>query len=417
MRKLKLTKSVIDRLPFAEKGKQVDHWDSELKGFGVRVSATAKTFFAMKRVKGKLTRVTLDKYGIITASEAREKAIRALAELGSGVDVNREKAKDRIRGITLEKAANLYLEERSLKEGTKTFYRTMIDVHLKAWKNTPLKAITDDMVKAMHKKLSKSAGEVTANNAMKTLRAIYGYAATEAKGDLPDNPTRILSAQKSWNRVEPRKTRIQDYELPTWHDAVIGLNSPVIRDFLLFTLYNGLRKNEALGLRWDNVDFKGRTFTIVDPKNGKDHTLPFTTYTESILAGRYALRENDFVFPGTGKTGHIAEPRKQIEKVGLISGVTFMPHDLRRTFANVAQRIVTYSELKRLLNHTPEKSDVTQDYLEITVEDLREPMQRVTDTLMIATRAWCPYQPAEQQPEAEPEKIIDLAERRKRKAA
>lgn len=417
MQKRKLTKSVIDRLPFAEKGMQVDYWDSELKGFGVRVSATAKTFFVMKRVKGKLTRVTLDKYGIITASEAREKAIRALAELGSGVDVNREKAKDRIRGITLEKAADLYLEERSLKEGTKTFYRTMIDVHLKAWKNTPLKAITDDMVKAMHKKLSKSAGEVTANNAMKTLRAIYGYAATEAKGDLPDNPTRILSAQKSWNRVEPRKTRIQDYELPAWHDAVIGLNSPVIRDFLLFTLYNGLRKNEALGLQWSNVDFKGRTFTIVDPKNGKDHTLPFTTYTESILAGRYALRENDFVFPGTGKTGHLAEPRKQIEKVGLISGVTFMPHDLRRTFANVAQRIVTYSELKRLLNHTPEKSDVTQDYLEITTEDLREPMQKVSDALMIATRAWCPYTPAAIQPEAEPEKVINLEERRKRKAA
>lgn len=417
MRKQKLTKSVIDRLPFAEKGMQVDHWDSELKGFGIRVSATAKTFFVMKRVKGKLTRVTIDKYGIITASEARDKAIKALAELGSGIDVNREKAKERLRGITLEKATALYLEQRKLKEGTKTFYRTMVDVHLKAWKSKPLKSITDDMVKAMHKSLSKGAGEATANNVMKTLRAIYGYAATEAKGDLPDNPTRILSAQNSWNKVEPRKSRIQDYELPTWHDAVIALNSPIIRDFLLFTLFNGLRKNEALGLKWSNVDFKGRTFTIVDPKNGKDHTLPFTTYTESILAGRYALRENDFVFPGTGKTGHLAEPRKQIEKVGLISGVTFMPHDLRRTFANVAQRIVTYSELKRLLNHTPKKSDVTQDYLDITVDDLREPMQRVADALMLLTHAWCPFESAATQPEAEPEKVINLEERRKRKAA
>lgn len=417
MKKQKLTKSVIDRLPFAEKGKQVDYWDSDLKGFGIRVSATAKTFFVMKRVKGKLSRVTIDKYGIITAIEARERAIKALAELGSGVDVNREKAKDRLRGITLEKATDLYLEERSLKEGTKTFYRTMIDVHLKAWKNKPLKAIDDDMVKSKHKHLSKSAGEVTANNVMKTLRAIYGYAATEAKGDLPDNPTRILSSQKAWNKVEPRKTRILDYDLPAWYDAVIRLNSPIIRDFLLFTLFNGLRKNEALQLQWSDVDFKGRTFIIVDPKNGKDHTLPFTTYTESLLAGRYALRENAFVFPGTGKTGHLAEPRKQIEKIGLASDIKFMPHDLRRTFANVAQRTVTYSELKRLLNHTPEKSDVTQDYLEITTEDLREPMQRVADALMMATHAWCPYTPVATQPEVEPEKVISLEERRNRRAA
>lgn len=417
MKKRKLTKSVIDSLPFTEKGKQVDYWDSELKGFGIRVSSTVKSFFVMKRVRGKLTRVTIDKYGVITASQARERAIKALAELGSGIDVNREKARERFRGITLEKATALYLEERNLKEGTITFYKTMVDVHLKAWKNKPLKSITDDMVKAMHRKLSKSAGEVTANNAMKTLRAIYGYAATEAKGDLPDNPTRILSSQKSWNKVEPRKSRLQDYELPTWYEAVIELNNPVIRDFLLFTLYNGLRKNEALKLKWGNVDFRGRTFTIIDPKNGKDHTLPFTTYTESILTGRYAIRENDFVFPGIGKTGHLTEPRRQIERIGSMTGARFMPHDLRRTFACVAQRIVTYPELKRLMNHTPEKTDVTQDYLSISVDELREPMQKVSDTFMIATRAWSPFQPGEIKAQPEPEKVISLEERRKRRAA
>lgn len=417
MKKQKLTKSTIDRLPLADKGKQTDHWDSELQGFGVRTSATAKTFFVMKRVRGKLSRVTLGKYGVLTADEARKRAIKVLSELCDGVDVNQDKAKERLRGITLDKATDLYLEERDLKEGTKTFYQTMIDVHLKSWKSKPLKTITDDMVKAMHKKLSKDVGKVTANNAMKTLRAIYSYVLTETKGDLPDNPTKILSSQKVWNKVEPRKTRIQDYELPAWYQGVVEAKNPIIRDFLLFTMYNGLRKNEALELQWSDVDFRGRTFTVIDPKNGKDHTLPFTTFTESLLAERLTLRENDFVFPGTGKSGHLAEPRKQIEKIEHESGIHFMPHDLRRTFANVAQKIVTYSELKRLLNHTPEKSDVTQDYLEITVDDLREPMQKVADTLMVATHAWCPYTPAETQPEAEPEKVINLEERRRRKAA
>ena len=35
-KKLKLTKTVVESLPYAEKGKQVDYYDSELDGFGVR---------------------------------------------------------------------------------------------------------------------------------------------------------------------------------------------------------------------------------------------------------------------------------------------------------------------------------------------------------------------------------------------
>lgn len=439
MEKVKLTKSAVDRLPYAEPGKRYETWDNELKGYGVRVSATDKTFIIFKRVAGKMVRVTLGKYGVLTADQSRKAAINVLADLNKGRNINQEKAKARLRGITLEKAADLYLEDRDLKESTRDFYRTMVDVHLKTWKSKPLKEITEDMVRALHKKLTKGSGKVTANNVMKTLRAVYNYAATETRGDLPPNPTLILRSK--WNRVEPRKTRIQAHELEVWYQAVTALRNPVIRDFLLFTLHNGLRKNEALELRWSNVDFRGRTFTVVDPKNRHDHTLPFTTYTESLLSDRYALRENDFVFPGVGKSGHLAEPRKQIKAVewetckilnripddeelrakiasqpeAVTQGIRFMPHDLRRTFANTAQRLATYSELKRLLNHAPEKTDVTQDYLNITVEDLREPLQRVADALMVATRAWCPYQPA--QPQPEPDKVIHLEERRKRKAA
>ena len=55
MKKIKISKATVDRLPFAGMGKQIDYFDTELKGFGCRVSATAKTYFVLKRVKGRLT--------------------------------------------------------------------------------------------------------------------------------------------------------------------------------------------------------------------------------------------------------------------------------------------------------------------------------------------------------------------------
>ncbi|MCK9228559.1 MAG: hypothetical protein M0P30_12350, partial [Syntrophorhabdaceae bacterium] len=66
MKKIKISKSTVDRLVFAERGKQVDYFDTELKGFGCRISASAKTYFVLKRVNGKLTRVTVGRHGVIT---------------------------------------------------------------------------------------------------------------------------------------------------------------------------------------------------------------------------------------------------------------------------------------------------------------------------------------------------------------
>jgi hypothetical protein len=58
--------------------------------------------------------------------------------------------------------------------------------------------------------------------------------------------------------------------------------------------------------------------------------------------------------------------------------VDFSMHALRRTFSNVAGRLdIAYFKHKALMNHSV-KADVTgANYLELTVEDLREPMEKI----------------------------------------
>ena len=67
MPSIKITKIAVDKLAIPEKGKQVDYFDGELKGFGVRVSSSGKTYFVIKRVNGRKVRVTIGRHGEFTA--------------------------------------------------------------------------------------------------------------------------------------------------------------------------------------------------------------------------------------------------------------------------------------------------------------------------------------------------------------
>ncbi len=415
MAKLNITKDKVDSLHFPTTGR-IDYFDEKLTGFGVRVSPTTKTYFVMARVNGKLTRVTIGKHGSPkTADGARKEAKGILGDMTKGIDHNQEKVKARVRGLTLKEIIEQYFETQSIKTSTADNYSLLLDTHLSDWKKKPLKEITREMVSARHLNISKNSGQASANNVMKVLRLMYNHAAGKYPDTLPENPVKVLSNARQWNKIKRRGTCLQEHELAVWWKALDAVQTPATRDFFKLLLFTGLRKDEALSLKWTQVDFEGKTFTILDPKNNNDLTLPMSTTITEIFKDRLKCRENDFVFPGPGKTGHLIETRKQIghverETLKIINGcaddaelakmqkehpdkvkpgLSFMPHDMRRTFATIAENLVSYTELKRLLNHSSE-GDVTQGYLIISTEKLREPMQRITDAIV---KAVMPKQP------------------------
>ncbi len=58
-------------------------------------------------------------------------------------------------------------------------------------------------------------------------------------------------------------------------------------------------------------------------------------------------------------------------------------HDLRRTFSTVAESSdISAIALKALVNHSLGRKDVTTNYVQITVDRLREPAQKICDKMM-----------------------------------
>lgn len=404
---IKLTQRIVDSLPQTEK--LTLFFDQGLKGFGVYTTKNAKTYFIQARVNNKKeVKRTIGKASLIKLDAARTEAKELLALIAKGINPVEMEKKNEIYAMTLSQAFEKYCETRSLKPGTVATYKKFLKLYLADWLTKPVSEITKDEVAERHKRISADHGEVAANNTLITFRAIYNFVRGLSDGDLPDNPVKRLSQTRQWNKVRRRTNYIKPHELSVWYAAVAQIENQFIRDYLLLTLFTGLRKMEGLTLKWSSVNMRGRSFTVLETKNGLPHTMPMSTFLYNLFLGLQQLRCNEYVFWGAGAAGHLVEPHKQLVFVekktklllnsvttadeltvkaaqnpdDIVEGIKFCLHDLRRTFITVAESLdIPYAALKRLLNHS-EGNDVTGGYLQITTDRLREPMERISTKLL-----------------------------------
>jgi integrase len=399
---VKLTKRAIAALPAPDpSGKQKLHWDDDIKGFGILCSGTtrAKTYVVQRKLPGGLTRrVTVAAVNVLTLGAARARAKAVLAEFYSGHD---PKAAARVRArqaLTLRDALEAYFAGRKdLRPKSIKDYRSSVAAHLKDWMDRPVRDITPDMVEQRHtaiadevKKRSGSGrrgggpatGAASANAVMRALRAVYNFAA-ERDSELPPNPTKRMRRQ--WFPVPHRERIVRSDELPAFYRAVDALPSRTARDFLLLALFTGLRREEAAALQWNEVDFAQRLIRLPAgrTKAGRKLDLPMSSFVRDLLVALRALgNDGPFVFGANSRSGHIEEPRFPLAQIAEATDIAVTCHDLRRTYITIAESTdISPLALKALVNHAL-GGDVTSGYVQMTIERLRLPAQRVCDQLM-----------------------------------
>lgn len=325
-----ITKGAVDKLDTPESGR-VDYFDDVVKGFGIRVSPTGKTYFALGRVNGKQVRVKVGTADKIAAEEARRSAKGILADMGRGQDPNEEKRQAKTKAeatrkeeearksqlVALGDALDSYIEHRKLKPKTQDNYRQMFRLHLSDWLSFPVGEITGAMVSkrhteiangkrqrtALNKTATKKDGEIliektevpaskkreaSADGAMRVLRAVLNYAFgdDEDLGIVRTNPVKALSRKKVWFKVPRRRRLIKNSDLPIWNKTVMAVDNTIARDYLRFLLYTGLRRGEGARMQWIHVDFEERSFIALDTKNNEPHTLPLSDFLYEILDER-----------------------------------------------------------------------------------------------------------------------------------
>lgn len=382
---MNITKSFVEKFTSLGARSQSLAYDDELKGFGVRVTKFgAKAFFIEKVISGKQKRKVLGTFPAVTVKAARAEAQRLLGQIAMGIDPWQVDEAAKFGNLTLIQVWNEYISIReSLKESTQKEYGIIIGRDFVDWLKKPVREITRDMIFAKHKELGEKS-KARANLALRVLKAVLTFTMGRYEGLLNENPVNCLTQTRAWFKVEPRTSYITRDQLAVWLATVRHMSDlkknenphkAICANYLLFILFTGLRKEEAVKLKWENIDFKAKTFSVKETKNRSTHTLPFSGVIENILKNMDFVRCNSLVFP------NVRDSQKFVKQICKIIEYKFTIHDLRRTFITVAESLdIPHYALKALLNH--KSNDVTAGYIIIDAERLREPMEKISNHIL-----------------------------------
>jgi integrase len=352
---MKLVKTRVEAAQLPASG-QAFYWDDELRGFGLRVTASgSKSYIAQGRVGVRTRRVTIGTHGRWTCDEARRQAREILREMDLGIDPQEKRQHAAVLGVTLRTVVADYLRDRALKPNSKNDIEKHLKTSFKAWADRPAASITRNDVLVRFREATRSSA-AQANQAFVILRALLNYAraryrAPDGTAILVENPVSVLSEAKLWNKERARTSRIPIekigrawYHLRALPETARTKHERTCVDYVSFLLLTGARGSEAAELTWDRVFLIDEgvegvsTWHLPDPKNGRPVTFPLCTELVDILRARRDEQpdEEAFVFPCWGKSGHITDARSVLDKVAAHVGLPLTRHDLRRTFTALA---------------------------------------------------------------------------------
>lgn len=386
--KIKINKSNMGKITVESGGKARFYYDTELVGFGIKANPTKLVYFVESRVNGKTVRRNIAIVGTLTPDEARKEAKKLLGEMAKGVNINIEAKKEKKRRITLKEAYKDYLDFKPITEKTKSGYNQAMKGVFADWQDVPLVKITGDMVVKKFREKSAEA-PYGANLYFRFLRALFNFAIVKYEPLIGVNPCNKIKGLKIWNETTRRTNYIKPERLKAFFNGMQPLETDTAqiktaKRQCLFLLFTGCRDQEAGTLKRKNIDLNNNMITIENTKNHHKHILPLGRWLSLYMADLCkGLKPDDFIFPANNKSGHIKDHRHAIKKIAEQIGFDFCLHDLRRTFASIANNHitnVTQYTIKKLLNHI--NKDVTAGYIQFEPETLRKPMQEIEDYIL-----------------------------------
>lgn len=139
-----------------------------------------------------------------------------------------------------------------------------------------------------------------------------------------------------------------------------------------------------LSMRWADVNLKGAEWRLKTTKNDAPQTVTLSPEAVEVLGSRFAWSPSQFVFPGGGKTGHLAEPKKGWQRVLARAGLADVRiHDVRRTLGSwQAKQGASIAIIGKTLNH--KNQNTTAIYARLDLDPVRDSVNAATRAMMAA---------------------------------
>ena len=321
-------------------GKRYDVMDTDVPGFGVRVSETGqRTFVLIARYPGSSnpTRRALGEYPALSLEQARERARDWRELIRKGIDPKAEV--ERLRREELRKqqttfgaVAEDYIAlrvkaQRRVVETEREIRKELIA----PWGSRPITAITRSDVVALVDAITRRPAPYTAHIVLGHARSLFNWAINRGAYGLEASPCDRVKPTALIGAKEPRQRVLTDAELASLWKSSETLGYPFGPIFHLLLL-TGARKSELAEARWSEFDLAKKIWTVPPErfKSNASHLIPLSDAAVAIIES-LPRTGNDHLF--TGRKGMVHNFYIPKERLDALMGPmpAWVIHDIRRT--------------------------------------------------------------------------------------
>ena len=356
------------------------HKDTKCPGLQVAVFPTgAKSYYLVKRIDGKPTRVKLGTADELSVDQARKAAAALAGKIATGANPQAERRGKRDEP-TLKQLyehwmlyANAHKRPRSVLNDKQNFAK-----HCKPLADRRLGTIKKADVQRLHTTIGNDCGIYAANRTLALLKSMFNK--SDEIGYRGDNPCKGV---KKFAEVA-RDRFLQQGEAEAFFAALQG-EEEVFRDFFLMSLLTGARKTNVLCMKWTDLDLTAGFWRIPETKNGSVVVVPLVAPALSILETRRTSANGcPWVFPGHRRGDHLRSPKGSWERILKAAKLeNLRPHDLRRTLGSwMACQNVSLTIVGKVLGH--KSPQATAVYARLAMDPQRQAMEGATTAMLAA---------------------------------
>ena len=379
---MKFTDASIKALkPISER---YEKWETNGKGFGIRVSPTSrKTFIFMFRFDGTARRMTLGSYPRITLSRAHELHAKARQELEKGIDPGIESVRGKRQAreaYTVSELVHDYIEKhakrkkRSWKEDQRILNKDVIP----GWGKRKAASITRlevvNLLDGVRDRAEAIGGKgVQANRTLEIIRKMYNFAV--GRSIVEHSPCAVIETPAKENK---RDRVLNEKEIKVFWDNLDKSRMERATQLLLkLQLVTMQRKGELVQIEKTDLDLKNGWWTQPKEKvkNNISHRVWLSNMAMDLIEEVVELSgDSKWLFPGRIEGKHLtpqavdhalrdAQTKNPTRKTADVLNIPkFTPHDLRRTGATHATGAgVSRFIVSRVLNHVDESITARYD--------------------------------------------------------
>jgi integrase len=303
-------------------------------------------------------RLTLGTYPAISLADAREKSGRAHhAVQYDGTDpATAKKTAREAEGFA--DLAHDYVE-RHAKRQKRSWRKDLLilekDVLPRFGKRKARDISRRDIIALLDDIVARGA-PIQANRTLEIVRKLFNWAV--GRDILGANPCYRIPKPSCENRSD-RVLTVEEIR-SVW--AALESEVPLTAATFKLRLLTAQRGAEVLTMRWDQISNGWWTIPTEVAKNGLAHRVPLSSQSLALLEEiRLLGKGSEWVFPGARGSGHRVAIHKAHNRIRHHAGVSFVPHDLRRTAASHMTSIgISRLVVSKILNHV--ETGVTSIY-------------------------------------------------------